>query len=115
MEWGHCLVIDYDFYANSYLGSAIPEKAFSGVALRAAHALDAMCRRYQVKVPDEVSRKMALCAMAETLYSQSCRKNGVAAATVGGVSVRYENDRSAEKQLLQKAGIYLDIYRGAGV
>jgi hypothetical protein len=107
-------VIDYDFYVNSYLGSAIPEKSFSGVALRAMDALAAIRRRYQVAATDEVSEKMALCAMAETLYSHSGRKAGVASASVGGVSVRYENG-SLTKELLQKAKIYLEIYRGAAV
>ena len=58
---------------------------------------------------------MALCAMAETLYSHSGRKAGVTAATVGGVSVRYENGGTVEKALLRQAKIYLDIYRGASV
>lgn len=106
-------MIDYDFYANSYLGSAIPEKSFSGVAARAADALAALRRRYRVMAADEVSEKMALCAIAELLYSLSGRKAGVTAATVGGVSVRYENSAGVERQLLQRAGIYLDIYRGA--
>ncbi len=108
-------MIDYDFYVNSYLGSAIPEKSFSGVALRADDALKAIRRRYRVVVADEISEKMALCAMAETLYSHSGRKAGVSSATVGGVSVRYENSGSLHKELLQQARIYLDIYRGAAV
>ena len=108
-------MIDYDFYVNSYLGSAIPEKSFSGVAARAADALAALRRRYRVMAADEVSEKMALCAMAELLYGLSGRKAGVTAATVGGVSVRYENSAAVERQLLQRAGIYLDIYRGASV
>ena len=108
-------MIDYDFYANSYLGSAIPEKGFSGVAARAADALAALRRRYRVMAADEVSEKMALCAIAELLHSLSGREVGVTAATVGGVCVRYESNTAVEKQLLQRAGIYLDIYRGAGV
>lgn len=108
-------MIDYDFYVNSYLGSAIPEKSFSGVAARAADALGEIRRKYRVVIRDSVSEKMALCAMAETLYAQSCRKAGVTSATVGGVSVRYESGAAAQKQLLQQARIYLDIYRGAKV
>lgn len=107
-------MIDYDFYRNSYLGSAIPEKSFSGVAARAADALAALRRRYRV-AGDGVSEKMALCAMAETLYSHSGRKAGVTSATVGGVSVRYEGASCLQKELLQQARIYLDIYRGATV
>ena len=47
-------MIDYDFYKNSYLGSAIPEKAFSGLAVRAAEALQMLKRLYQVS-GDEMS------------------------------------------------------------
>lgn len=108
-------MIDYDFYVNSYLGSAIPEKSFSGVAARAADALAALRRRYRVVGGDGVSEKMALCAMAETLYSYSGRKAGVTSATVGGVSVRYEGESCLQKELLQQARIYLDLYRGATV
>ena len=108
-------MIDYDFYVNFYLGNSIPEKAFSGVAARAKDALLKIRRQYRVAEADEVSRKMALCAMAEALYSYDSRKSGVSAATVGGVSVRYENSGSLQSQLLSKARIYLDIYRGAGV
>lgn len=112
MERGHCLVIDYDFYVNSYLGSAIPEKSFSGVAARAADALERIRRQYQV-TGDGISEKMAICAMAEAIYAHGGRKPGVAAATVGGVSVRYESSSALEKALLEQARIYLDIYRGA--
>lgn len=115
MKRGHCLVTDYDFYRNSYLGSAIPEKAFDGVVLQAVAALQRLCRRYQVAQTDEVSQKMALCAMAEVLYSFAQRKPGISAATVGKVSVRYGQGDSLQKQLLEKARIYLDIYRGARV
>ena len=41
---------------------------------------------------------------------------GFSAATVGGVSVRYdqteEADRRLARELYRKASIYLDIYRG---
>ena len=105
-------MIDYDFYVNSYLGSAIPEKAFSGVAARAAEALQHLRQQYQVQ-GDEVSVKMALCAMAEVLYRQ--KKDGVSSATVGNVSVRYENGIGLRSRLLQQARIYLEVYRGASV
>ena len=108
-------MVDYDFYVNSYLGTDIPEKAFARVSVRAMEALSKIHRQYRVADADEVSRKMALCAMAETIYSYDGRKEGVSSATVGGVSVRYEHSGSLQKQLLNKAKIYLDIYRGAAV
>lgn len=108
-------MIDYDFYINTYLGSEIPEKTFPRVAARARDALCRIRKQYQVKCSDAVSEKMALCAMAEAFYSYDGRKNGVSSATVGGVSVHYESSAGLQKQLLNKAKIYLDIYRGAAL
>ena len=107
---------DFAFYTDIYLGSAIPEKAFPGMAQRARESLDRLQRIYQVTVPGEDSRKMAICAMAEALYAHSKRRGGVTAATAGEVSVRYEEssraDRQLQRELYEKASIYLDIYRG---
>ena len=72
---------------------------------RAAQILADYKRRYRVVGDTEP----ALCAMAEALHNCAGR-NGVAAATVGGVSVRYE--KQPQKLLLDAARIYLDIYRG---
>ena len=103
-------MIDYDFYVNSYLGTLIPEKAFPNAAARAEDALTRLCRQYQVTNGDEISEKLALCAMAETIYSH--KKDTVTAAAVGNVSVRYAKGKDLNRQLLEKARIYLDIYRG---
>lgn len=109
-------MVDYDFYANSYLGSAIPETAFSGMVARAQRALDRFKRIYQVVPCGDTSEKMALCAMAEAAYVNCNHQAGVVAATVGGVSVRYENSMEAQRALdrlmFRQARIYLDFYRG---
>ena len=107
-------MIDYDFYVNSYLGSTVPEQVFGEMAARAADALARMRRHYRVISGDVVSEKMALCALAETLYSHKGRNAGVTAASVGGVSVRYEGGRSLQRRLLDAVRIYLDVYRGTG-
>jgi len=107
---------DFAFYTDIYLGSAIPEKAFPGMAQRARESLDRLQRIYQVTVPGEDSRKMAICAMAESIYAASKRRGGVTSASVGEVSVHYESGERAEKQLqrelYEKASIYLEISRG---
>ena len=107
---------DFTFYRDVYLGSAIPEKAFPGMALRAREVLERFQRSYRVTVPGEDSLKMAVCAMAESVYAASKRRGGVTAATVGEVSVRYEGGESAarslNRELYEKASIYLDISRG---
>ena len=102
---------DYDFYVNTYLGSQIPEAMFPGLAEKAAATLEQYDRKYQV-TGGEVSRNMAICAMAESFldHARRCRH---AAASVGGVSVRYEAPKETlEQQLYRKASVYLDIYRG---
>ena len=107
-------MVDYDFYVNAYLGSAIPEKAFSGLAARALDHLQRLERCYTVGNAGAEARKMALCAMAEELYAQS-KRSGVTAATVGNVSVRYGGEDSCRRLLYEKAAVYLDFCRGVGV
>lgn len=111
-------MVDFAYYKDTYLGTAIPEKAFPGMAKRAEEALQRLQRIYQVKVNGEDSRKLAICAMAEAVYAASKRRSGVTAASVGEVSVHYGNSESADKalqrQLYEKASIYLEITRGVG-
>ena len=108
-------MVSYDFYVNTYLGSAIPEKAFAGAAARAARALEKFKRIYRVESSGTESEAMAVCAMAEAVHSFSGRRSGVTSATVGGVSVRYDSsapEKALDRILYQKAAIFLDIYRG---
>ena len=109
-------MVSYDFYVSDYLGSLIPEKAFASAATQAEAVLASFARKYRVTQGAEESRKLAVCSMAEAIYTASKRNSGMSAATVGSVSVRYESQESAKKALLrelyQRACIYLDIYRG---
>lgn len=104
-------MVDYEYYVNQYLGSAIPESAFSGVAAQAQRHLDRFKRIYRVESSGAAAESFAVCAMAETLWHN--RNKRVASANVGGVSVHYNPDKSTlNRELYEKAGIYLDIYRG---
>ena len=109
---------DYGFYTDVYLGGQIPEKAFPEMALRAGEHLARIQRNYRVTAEGTDSLNMAICAMAETLYAHSRRRSGVTAAAVGEVSVRYEgaesSGRSLQRELYEKASIYLEISRGVG-
>ena len=109
-------MVDFRFYTDVFLGETIPEKAFASLAQRAREVLQGNERCYRVTVPGEDSYRMALCAMAETLYAYAGRGPGMTAASVGGVSVRYESGgnshRDMQRELYQKASIYLDIRRG---
>lgn len=104
----------YEFYVNCYLGTAIPEAAFLPVAKQAAAILERFKNLYVVQSPGAESEKLAICAMAETLYENARRGGGVSAARVGSMSVQYASSQSVNRQLYQKARIYLDIYRGVG-
>ena len=112
-------MVDYEFYVNHYLGSLIPEKAFAACAKQAEAALERLRRIYRVTDSGAESRRMALCAMAEAVYTASRRRSGVTSASVGSMSVRYDSGERGEKalwrELYQRAAIYLDIYRGAAI
>lgn len=103
-------MVDYDFYIDTYLGSAVPEKAFSRLAARAQETLDAFERDFRVTGGAD-ARRLALCAMVEVLYTGQHRAE-LRSASVGGVQVSYEDSRPLKKRLLAAAETYLEIYRG---
>lgn len=108
-------MVSYDFYVNTYLGSEMGEKQFSSMAAQAEAVLARFERLYRVS-GGELSRAMAVCAMAECLNEHQKRRGGVTSASVGSVSVRYDgtDPRALERELYRQAAIYLDIYRGVG-
>ncbi len=108
-------MVDYDFYVNSYMGSTVPEKAFSGMAARAAEYLQKFRRLYRISDGGQTAQDMAICAMAEQLYAAGKYRSGISSASVGSVSVHYgggDIHKSLDRELLKSAGIYLDIRRG---
>lgn len=105
-------MVTYDFYENTYLGTAVPRKVFPRYAAQAQSVLDRLCGICRVEGGEE-SRAMAVCAMAETLYRHD-RYGGVETASAGEVSVRYRQSGGLMAELYAQAGIYLDIYRGVG-
>lgn len=104
---------DYDFYVNHYYGMDIPEKAFSGMVNRAMGVLRRFRSIYRVADTSEAEEKMALCAMAETLYRYA-RRGLLKSSRTGSVSVAYEERKALAAALYESAGIYLDIHRGVG-
>lgn len=106
-------MVTYDFYINTYLGSTIDEKSFPAAAARAAAVLEGYERCCRVSSPGQDSRRMAICAMAEVIHQYGASRF-VDSASIGSVSVRYNSrgGRELERELLRKAGIYLDILRG---
>ena len=108
-------MVDYDFYLNGYLGSAISEAAFPEAAAEAARILEHLKCTYRVD-GGEQAQKLAICAMAEVLYSHAKRRGGISSARVGAVSVHYGSinagDKVLSRQLYRGAATHLDIYRG---
>jgi len=96
-------MVDYEFYVNDYLGSAIPEKAFSGVAAQARQWLNCFKNNYQVASSGSAAEKMAVCVMAETLWNR--RKEELTGKTGSGKN-------TLRREMYEAASVYLDIYRG---
>lgn len=105
----------YSFYTDVYMGYELGEKEFSPLAARAGEILDRFISAYRADAVGPDSRDMAVCAMAEVLRHYK-KRDGLAQATVGGVSVRY-SDGSGKKllrELYDRASIYVDFHRGVG-
>ena len=103
-------MVDYDFYANRFLGSAIAEDAFPALAAKAGAVLARLRRCCRVTGSEE-AEAMAICAMAEAVYQHS-RMGSVHSSRVGDVSVQYNRLENLNRDLYDRACIYLDIYRG---
>ena len=112
----------FEFYRNTYLGTALEEGEFAEALLRAQAQLEHYDRCYRVS-GDENKRKLALCAMADAIaYFQAAQngEGGLRYAKVGTVSVSGKGIYSAidispqaqERELYRIASRYLDIYRG---
>lgn len=118
-------MVDFNFYESVYHGSAIPLEEWTAYEARAAAQLARYKRIYTVSAPDDRAESMAVCAMAEALHSFDLLANGeggtLQSASLGSVSVSYSggsgidiSPRAQAKELYRCAGLYLDIYRGAG-
>ena len=112
----------YDFYLNTYHGTAISGAEFPELIARAEDKLASYERAYHVS-GEETMRKMALCAMAEAIGYFDAAQNGQGGlryASVGTVSVSGKgiysqvdiSPAAQEKELYRAASLYLTIYRG---
>ena len=112
----------YDFYKETYLGTALTQEEFPEALARAQEQLSYYDRCYQVS-GDDRARKLALCALADAIVFFQAAQNGEGGlryAKVGAVSVSGKGIYSAvdispkaqERELYRIASRYLDIYRG---
>ena len=105
---------NYSFYTGEYAGSVIPESTFREYIQRASDWLQWLEGCCTVVPYGPQSRKMALCALAETYYNY--RKRHICQQVqAGSMSVRYEKDAvPLQRQLLESVQGYLEVYRGVG-
>ena len=99
-----------------------PSQIMPELMARSGDWLKALERKYRV-TGSETDRKMALCAIAETMSYFDAAQNGQGAlryASVGSVSISGKgiyhmldiSPAAQEKELYRAAGRYLEIYRG---
>lgn len=109
----------YSFYKSRYLGNQIPQEQFDRILLQAKHWLERCKKVYSVRSVSPEQEKMALCAIAEGsyLFEQRQPEQMPQSIKVGSVSCSYgisiRSQSSKEKELLTRAGMYLEISRWA--
>lgn len=121
--------VTYDFYEDSYGGTAIAEADWEGYAAKASAylaKLEAICK---VTPYEEKGREMALCAVAEQYQNidvaagASSGQGTVKGASIGSVSVSFDataggaidlSPKGQRKMLLDAAREYLHVYAGVG-
>ena len=104
-------MVDFSFYTETYHGTRIPEESFGIWADRADYKLDNLtfARHRDEKLPAATILRvnLALCAIAELLYSQETAGGpdaaaaavGIAEERVGSHTVKYRDAISAEQAL----------------
>lgn len=122
-------MVSYEFYMAVYQGGSLSVEDWPRYAARAADQLARYKRVYTVTAPEGKAdaESMAVCAMAEALYSFDLIANGeggpVQSASIGSVSTSYGgvgssavdiSPKGQAKELYRCASLYLDIYRGVG-
>ena len=115
----------YEFYTSDFHGALIPVEEWNYYGARAEEQLEEYKRAFTVTEPKEGAEAMAVCAIAETLYSFDAAISasaGVSSASIGSVSTSYSNPAGKidispagqERELYRCARRHLDIYRGCG-
>ena len=102
---------DYTFYTETYHGGLIPEETFGVWTGRADYKLDALTfarhRDEDLPVWVQLRVNLALCAIAELLYSRetggaadaAAATSGIEEERVGSHTVKYRDAVSAEQAL----------------
>ena len=102
--------MDYTFYTDSYMGTVISEEEFPKYIDRAGYRLDELTfarhRREGLSASVQTRVNLALCAIADLLYSSDsaaenapAASSGIAEERVGSHTVKYLDAISAEQAL----------------
>ncbi len=106
-------MVDYGYYAGTFLGSVIPEEDWKSLGLRAQELFQWLADRYTLTPIHPEAENMALCALAEYLFRQE--PLGLVQKTLGEVSLRYENRPGLIRGAILASSPYFRVYRGVGV
>lgn len=117
--------VDFTYYTNTYLGTAIPSASFPALALRASAVINQLTFQQAVEQTDADIIdliKMATCAVAEQMKSvtDSGDTGGIKSETVDKHSVTYADNsismQSVDQKYSNAAALYLVstnlMYRG---
>jgi hypothetical protein len=108
------LGLDYEYYAKTYGGEAIPECAFLRMAQKAAAFLNSLTLNRASKIESDTLKKAA-CALAELYYQEECR-GGRLSEDNDGYRIAWEGSEAFNKRLIDTATAYLAnsglLYRG---
>ena len=99
---------DYDYYKDSYLGSALDGEEFPRLALRASRFMDYYCQGRVEEKAGSDAVKTACCALAEQYKLLE-----EAEALAQGALARNESQRGGEI-LRETVGAYSVTHRGGG-
>ena len=106
--------VDYDFYANVFLGRELEPVRFPRLAARAEEFVEELCRGKCGSVPeqDRDLLRFAVCAVVEVLLNEErmeqrvfSGENNIVSESVGGYSVSYGN-RALELRLTVFSNIF---------
>ena len=105
---------DYDFYTDTFFGSAIAEADFDKYAQKASELIDRYTfQRAADDEDNETAIKNAMCAVANELYDyDQTGSDGIQAESVGRLSVTYSSAaykaQSRDARCYNAAKWYLD-------
>ena len=110
-------MVDFGFYKDTYRGQVLSQEDWDVFSARAQEHMDRFKRIYMVTGQGE---ELAVCAMAEALYSFRDGGGAVSSASIGSVSVRYDpcmdlSAKGQERELFRILRRYMQVYRGVSV